>query len=91
MSDIKAGDLVMVARPGICCGDTEDIGKVFTATRVFMCFTSHCNICGDKSAEVLVSDDDDFTAGYPASRLIKINPPSIDESTETKQELPEHA
>jgi hypothetical protein len=44
MSDIKVGDLVMVVKPSMCCGNPIAMGVVFVAGRgdadLFMC--RHC-------------------------------------------------
>ena len=91
MSDIKAGDLVMIVKPDFCCGaGLDEIGKIFTATYVGK-HMGQCSECGYCCEEVLVCDDENYDEGFSAYRLIKINPPSIDESITTNQHIPEHA
>ena len=90
MCDIKAGDLVMVAKAMPCCGANFKIGYPFTVKEIYFKKYGECGHCGHKIPNSFAALD---YSGWPFSmdRLIKINPPSIDESTETKQELPEHA
>jgi hypothetical protein len=40
--DIKAGDLVMVVRPNVCCGSTKYLGHVATVVDVAMGEASVC-------------------------------------------------
>lgn len=98
MSEIKAGDLVMVVRPTVCCGGTKNIGRVFTAKRVFA-YEARCAGCGLlRQASMLVESDviSDTNKNWPyvcfvPSRLIRIDPPALTESTTTDEPLKEYA
>jgi len=83
MSDIKAGDLVMVVKPQPCCGGLGSVGKVFRVTHVHENF-SICDWCGqDLGLQTLLSDDNNFNAGYDNERCKKIPPLSDLEDVET--------
>ena len=84
MSEIKRGDLVMCVKPTGCCGGTELLGSVFTVIKIESGL-GWCENCGkkfeSKDAEVLPE------CFLPVSRLIRIDPPALDEETETQREL----
>lgn len=89
-NDIKAGDLVMVVRPRVCCGFTSGLGFTFVAGEIDS-MPSLCNNC-----EKTTSMPSTLCGGYGAnglpfsvnlSRLIKIDPPAQPESTETRKEI----
>lgn len=84
MSAIKAGDLVMVVRPTLCCGHPGQIGTVFVAESVEMaCGESEC--CGDPTPIMCASIDSEY--GYDLRGLIRIDPPALPESVETDREV----
>jgi hypothetical protein len=84
MSDIKAGDLVMVVRGAPCCGATKFLGMPF---KVFDVRTkeAQCNICGKGGIWPIVCVDK--TYAFHMSEVIKIDPPAPPESIERKKEL----
>lgn len=45
-NDIKVGDLVYVARPTECCGNSDKIGFVFRIERI-LDDCGDCEFCGD--------------------------------------------
>jgi hypothetical protein len=82
---IKVGDLVMVVKPVLCCGDSTSIGMIFTAGEKYEGL-SKCTKCGSR----------DMTNGFwvdgkyevkDSFRLIKIDPPALPESLEREKEL----
>lgn len=85
---IKAGDLVMAIRGMPCCGKLTGIeGVPFVVATITPRTPLHCNYCradlsGTNGAVGVVTH-------YPVrlSRLIKIDPPSIPEFTNDKEEL----
>lgn len=84
MSNIKAGDLVMVVRPTPCCGNTGGMGTVYRAAEV-SAVESYCDWCGKDWSGVVVWHEDD--SGCDVSRLIRIDPPALPESVETEREV----
>jgi len=85
MSAIKPGDLVQVVRPQPCCGCTESIGKVFVVADVWR-GPGFCD-CGATYTTLTAFQELGRMSGYVASRLIKIDPPALDEGVETAEEL----
>lgn len=85
MSEIKAGDLVMVVRQPHCAG--RALGKIYIVQDIAPRWDA-CHECGyttepdTKSAQI-------GSKGYwaPLSWLIRIDPPAEPASTETKEEL----
>jgi hypothetical protein len=84
MSDIKAGDLVMVVKAQPCCGSPMGLGLFFTVSSVES-FPNMCLCCAKTTVSVVVCPDP--RGGYPIQRLIKIDPPALPESIERKKEL----
>jgi len=84
MSDIKAGDLVMVIKAQPCCGEAKDIGLVFRVSSVER-FQNICLSCNHIDLFVLACPNQ--TGGFPIKRLLKIDPPALPESTEREKEL----
>ncbi len=88
---IKAGDLVMVVRPTICCGYSGHIGRTGTAEML----PGHvvrvaCTNCGHRDLSVASF----FAIGlvaYQASRLKKIDPPSEGDSLPTRRDIEQRA
>jgi hypothetical protein len=85
---IEVGDLVMIVGPRRCCPEKGTFGFVFTVTKIvaprngkWSCFHCHKKYVGDSIASY------DDKSGVELRRLKKINPPAIDESTETREEL----
>lgn len=89
MSAIKRGDLVMVVKPGkwSCPCPSKALGKIFTVIDTGWLDESVCDQCDMPiviDGEAAVSDE-----GFliQTSRLIRIDPPATDESTETNKEV----
>jgi len=80
MSDIKAGDLVMVVKPRQCCGSSHAIGKVFLVVSVGI-ETVNCSICGKEEKMVVARVSTGLMGDI--SRLKKIPPLSDLEDVET--------
>lgn len=81
---IKAGDLVMVTRPTICCGSAYGIGMVFTAGDIKEGI-GLCMHCGKNQvgAATSIPNSTNRCATY---RLTKIDPPAAQsEETQTKE------
>lgn len=83
MSDIKAGDLVIVVRQNGCtCRPPQSLGMVFTVAKVAATPRQlHCG-CGRPT----IVDRNALMAGgacFAISRLKKINPPA--ETTDTRE------
>lgn len=91
MSNIKPGDLVMVVKPIICCGNTSSIGYVFNPVKVEMTGRfGVCEHCGAISNPSICAHDSGGFA-YDLPRLIKIDPPPISEDTTEDLKLHEPA
>jgi hypothetical protein len=84
MSDIKAGDLVMVVRGSSCCGASHFMGLPFTVHSVES-LAGVCAKCGAFKLKTFVCRDRYY--GFEESSVIKIDPPALPESIERKKEL----
>lgn len=78
MNDIKAGDLVVVVKPSLCCGRTKGIGRIFTVQAVSL-GTLRCTWCGFTSPVVVaetgwVNPRTKRFIATPLARLKKIPP-----------------
>jgi hypothetical protein len=90
-NSIKIGDLVMVVKPTTCCGSSNSIGRVFKVLRSENMF-SKCNHCGDLKEELhAVQSMQGSWYGYSLTRLIKINPPALDETENEEINLKDYA
>ena len=83
-SAIKAGDLVCITRPSVCCGSKQSIGEIHLVKEIVK-ELSRCPVCNDKSYWKLAILDDGF--GCELIRLIKIDPPALQDETENEKEL----
>lgn len=83
---IRAGDLVMIVRPRLCCGNTEGIGKIYVAQYVGKRFLL-CPSCKSRSWKIIAAIDSAATFGASPRRLKKIHPPAIDDAVERTEEL----
>lgn len=88
MSDpINGGDLVMVTRGMPCCGSSGSMGFVFRVDSVVNegRFCANCHRDISHLPRVLVEGQKG--RGFTISRLIKINPPSLESDTVTDREM----
>jgi len=85
---IKVGDLVMVVKPSPCCGSEKGLGCAFIvvdiSTDMFECGICHkiyetTSVAKEKSWRVFI--------GTQMSRVIKIDPPALQDETTTEKEL----
>ena len=88
MSNIKVGDLVMVTRPMPCCGNSDNVGDIYTAKAIFL-VSALCRRCGKTTIGKFVSTPETLNNyyGYPEQCLTKIDPPSLPETIEEEKEL----
>lgn len=84
MSDIKAGDLVVIVKPSPCCNSSGGIGKIFTVTevRVKIAFCKYCY----KHQETLFAEIGPGR-NVQINRVKKINPSRDEDFVETNEEL----
>ena len=87
MSDktIRKGDLVMVVRPREC-GCIGHVGAIFYVASVRPSKIVYCEDCGYRFFNATVATASDADSVTALSRLIKINPPAIEDSTERERE-----
>lgn len=71
---IRRGDLVMVVKPQICCGNTANIGYVFRVLDLRV-GRSACVYCAKVETSMVVCDEPN--GGFVPERLIKIDPPAV--------------
>ena len=85
MSDIKAGDLVMVVRPTPCCNDTQFIAHIFTAQSVRDA-RAYCGMCGKRHPGVtaIIDSGEMF---FIRSTVRKIDPPAEGDSLPTRKDI----
>lgn len=84
MSDIKAGDLVMVVKPAPCCGDSRAIGCIRVVLGIERS-AWECSECGGATVETCAVLGDEV--GCELSRLKKIDPPADGDSLPTRKDL----
>ena len=84
MSDIKVGDLVIVVKPTVCCGNKKRLGQIFKTTAYIV---STCLYC--KETQSGFCSDTNFAVEY--SRLKRIPPLSELEGQRTEEKLKEPA
>jgi hypothetical protein len=72
VSDIRAGDLVMVVRGMTCCGgDTESLGKTFVVSDIYS-FQGFCMDCDAPQSGCAADGNADD--GFEVDRLKRIPP-----------------
>lgn len=79
---IKVGDLVVVVKPGPCCGTARTLGHVFCVAEIRVASGACCE-CGkvyDHEAVAVYPDG----SGEPLSRLKRIDPLPESETTLTQ-------
>ena len=81
---IRPGDLVMVVRPTICCGNTKTLGKIFIAKKISHVF-AFCPYCKFEFGESKIAYCE-TDGGVSIHRLKKLNPPAKQETTEKEKE-----
>lgn len=82
----KKGDLVMVAKPGVCCGGTEDIGRVYMVSGVESGEGWMCAGCGNEDEEAVQALENENSA-YDTRCLIKLDHPGVDDFLEVEHAL----
>ena len=86
MAIVSTGDLVVVVKPTMCCGNGAIIGKIFKITGFVA--THRCSHCGDTSlGKYALRGEGRWRTDI---RRLKIIPPSTELSSEKKHET-EHA
>jgi hypothetical protein len=85
---IQVGDLVLVVKPRACCGSPGRIGYVSQVFEIQEEKTGFCPDCG----AVTVAKGVLLELGWGhMNRVIRIDPPAQDESTNSDNQLKEHA
>lgn len=80
----KPGDLVMVVKPTHCCGDRSEIGRTFVVAAMSEA-ERYCEFCDQ--ADIAIDALDCGDSYFPLDRLIKIDPITEQDKTETLQEI----
>jgi len=82
---IKVGDLVIVAKPQTCCGNSRTLGQVFRVTKIAM-KASRCIFCGRIAETAFASGKRD---GHDTKlhRLRRIDPNCLADETEKEEAL----
>ncbi len=84
MSEIKAGDLVMVVRPQPCCGNTGHLGRIHAVGDIALCAYT-CSACLTKGVGKVVILHD--STGWLLSCVRKMEPGEEPEAIETDLEV----
>jgi hypothetical protein len=91
MSNIKVGDLVLVVRPKLCCGQvTGYLGSCIYKVSGLVQGESNCSYCGARcsgSPSRVKAIGEDNPIGFYIERLKKIEPLSDPETTKKHEEL----
>jgi hypothetical protein len=83
VSDIKAGDLVVVVRE--CC-QTQNLGRIDTVMEIMPVDTGTCTYCGLTNGHKRIAVMPEMSA--PLAWLIKLDPPALHDSTKHSEEIP---
>ncbi len=83
---IKAGDLVVCIKGTICCGNNTYIGRIFRVEGVIN-EERGCFYCGTSTGIAERALLNNGSSTLKLSRLIKIDPPSLQDNTEQSKEL----
>lgn len=84
---IAVGDLVMIVRPRACCPQYSQFGLPFKVAAIGVpSGLLRCTHCKKLHKIAHVQDGVDGL-WVETSRLKRIDPPSLDESTETREEI----
>lgn len=86
---IKAGDIVQVVKPTLCCGGTESLGLVFRVAEIRHPLWCTCMKCNTSDSGMTVAIDPADGLGVDVRRLKKFEP--LDEKQETKESIYETA
>ncbi len=84
---IGVNDLVMVVRPTKCGCARKGIGRPFVVERIMVLDYRYVCDCGESRAGQVNALGAGMDTGYAVERLIRIDPPATDETTETPAEL----
>lgn len=82
---IQVGDLVIIVRPTVCCGNPRSVGRIFKILRVWTtgatcpCCQTRTSITG---ARMTSKTSQTGFATIALSRLKRIDPPALTEETE---------
>jgi len=88
VSDIKSGDLVMVAKVVPCCGNTARLGQIYKVKEIVIDNSgSVCRYCAEAFGTLEVAIREGEFEGTMVERLIKIHPPETGDSLPTRREL----
>ena len=91
MDEIKAGDLVMVIRPTLCCDEPGTVGKIYKVSGV-----GHghhrCMRCGHITVYADYADTGEVVGSkqiaHQLKRLKKIDPPATGDEVSTRTARP---
>jgi hypothetical protein len=88
MSDIKAGDLVMIVRGMPCCGGSGgwSFGEPFTVTELETVFDCGCAECGAPFPEAVVAHEEGGNEAFVYC-LQKIDPSAEGDTLPTRANL----
>lgn len=78
---IKAGDLVMVVKPRVCCGNASGVGTIFRVSSKKPDAT-FCLDCGFFTDDMRSFVGSPYGSSCEISRLKKIDPPAEGETRE---------
>lgn len=84
MSDIKAGDLVMITKASTCCGSKSAIGETFILEELVLVDDGFCIHCFARRPVLAARAKGRMQTD--SARLIKINPPSQEDEITTNRE-----
>lgn len=75
MSEIKAGDMVMVVRPTKCsCGEETDLGHIYVALEIEPLAAAECTHCGALSYDIILVWENKSFGGFATYQLKKLDP-----------------
>lgn len=87
-AEIKVGDLVVVTKPRLCCGEASGVGKVFRVGGMHK--GSNCYRCGNRYDATVAEVDGSFVS-CELPRLKRIPPLGELESEKRDENLKEPA
>jgi len=83
---IKVGDLMMVVKPMPCCGKSGILGIPFIVKNIYIPTKPYCVHC---NSDIPIEPSTKLNSGNSVAlyRLIKIDPPALQDETTTEKEL----
>ena len=88
MSEIRAGDLVMVVRATPCCGRLYGLGEVYRVWNIEQEFGTRCRYCKKSKNGQLVAVREGQRLGRSVAVLRRLDPDALKDDIPQRDEVP---